>query len=128
MVLLMPSPPSSSLSPRTSSPRNLLAKPTKPVTKDHNAHRRALLLLASSSLVNLALPTIEGLVPASRIARALEIYELEEDERRAVRIFQVRLTVLFFYFSIVFFRLGLWGGANKIVPLLRLAVNSENLL
>ncbi|XP_078177993.1 DEGP protease 5 [Carex rostrata] len=83
MVVLAPSPPPSvSLSPRSCSPpQNLLVKSTKPLPKDYNGHRRALLLLASSSL-------LLGFVPSSRIARAQEIYELEEDERRVVRIFQ----------------------------------------
>lgn len=96
MVVLAPSPPPFvSLSPRSSSPQNLLVKSTKPLPKDYNGHRRALLLLASSSL-------LLGLVPSSRIARAQEIYELEEDERRVVRIFQVRLTAsLRFFFKIV---------------------------
>ncbi|KAJ4819583.1 Protease Do-like protein [Rhynchospora pubera] len=93
MVLLLPSPPppSNSLLPR-SSPHNLLQNPTKPsplpIPKGPNEHRRALLLLASSSLLHLVLPTFDSLLPSSSIARAQEIYELEEDERRVVRIFQ----------------------------------------
>ncbi|KAJ3674013.1 hypothetical protein LUZ60_006005 [Juncus effusus] len=77
MVVLSPSNSLSSSSSSHSKPRSLSSPPI--LLPNSNSTRRNLLLLASSSLL-LQLP--------SPFANALEIYELEEDEKRVVRLFQ----------------------------------------